>query len=155
MGEPDHTTEAIKGILAECFHDMRLARATDLARTRRYLEAKTLLAPAGRLPTDPRALDLLARIAANQRRFLEAEQLWNDASKISPGNEAYRLAVRHAAKARYSWFQLKQAAFAVVIALVLAAIILAAINFFSGGSRKPAATTTGPTQPASAVQSKP
>jgi type VI secretion system protein ImpK len=155
MGEPDHTAVVIKGVLSECFNDMRLARATDLARTRRYLEAKTLLTPAGRPPTDPRELDLLARIAANQRRFLEAEQLWNEASKISPGNEAYRLAARHAAKARFSWLQLKQAAFAVVIALALAAIILAAINFLSGGSRKPAAPTTGPTQPASSVQSKP
>ena len=154
MGEPDHTA-AIKSVLSGCFNDMRFARAIDLARTRRFLEAKELLAPAGRLPTEPRELDLLARIAANQRRFLEAEQLWIDASKISPGNETYRLAAKHAARARYTWVQLKQAAFAVVIALVLAAIIVFAINFLSGGNRKPAAPPAGPAQSSSSAQSKP
>ncbi len=139
MGEPDHAQAALKGILSACFNDVRLARATDLARTRRFREATELLAPTGRLPTDPRELDLLARIAASQRRFLEAEKLWSDASKISPGNETYRLAAKHAALARKTWFQLKQIAFAVVIALVFAALIIFAIGFFYGPKRKPAA----------------
>jgi hypothetical protein len=110
---------------------MRLARATELARSRRYLEASALLTPQGQLPADVRELDLLARIAANQRHFLEAEQLWNTASNVSPGNETYRLAARRAAKARYAWSQLKQSVFAVVISLVLAAGILVAVTFFS------------------------
>jgi hypothetical protein len=119
------------------------------------LEAKALLVPTGRLPTDARELDLLARIAANQRRFFEAEQLWNDASKISPGNEVYRSAARNAAKARQTWSQIKQTAFAVVIALVLAALILAAINIFTGGKRKPAPAIAAPAKPSTSVQGKP
>lgn len=68
-----------------------LARATDLARAGRYSEAEALLfgitkhgKPA------PAALDLLARINAQQDKLQEAERLWTQAGELDPGNEAYR-----------------------------------------------------------------
>src|ERR1039458_8662088 len=141
MGQHDHTITAVRGILSGCFQEMRLARATDLARSRRYLEATALLTPQGRLPADAKELDLLARIAAQQRRFADAERLWNDASRVAPETTAYREAASRAARAQKNWIQIKQTFFAVVVALVLAGIILAAISFLTGRSHQPASAT--------------
>lgn len=134
---------------------MRLARATELARSRRYLEATALLTGQGQLPVDVKELDLLARIAAQQRRFVDAERLWKDASRAAPENTSYREAATSAARARQNWIQIKQAIFAVVVALVLASIILGAISFLSGRKSKPPSATTGPATSVSAVPSKP
>jgi len=155
MGQHDQTISAVRGILAECFQKMRLARATELARSRRYLEATALLTPQGRLPADAKELDLLARIAAQQRRFADAERLWNDASRVAPETTAYREAATRAARARQDWIQIKQTFFAIVVAFVLAGIMLAASSFFSGGSHKPASATKGSATPSSPVPSKP
>lgn len=153
MGQDYHTISAVRGILSGCFQEIRLARATELARSRRYLEATALLTPQGRLPSDHKELDLLARIAAQQRRFAEAERLWNDASKAAPQNLAYREGATLAARARTNWLQIKQTVLAVAAALALAGIILGTINFLT--DRMPARATTGPAKPASVVPSKP
>ena len=155
MGPPDQAIFAVKDILSGCFQEMRFARATELARTRQYLEATALLMPNGRQPSHPKELDLLARIAAQQRRFSDAEKLWNDASKLAPENNAYRNAARQAAKARQTWMQIKQTAFAVIAALVLSGLILAAITFFSGGSQQPGRQTAVPAKSQSSVPIKP
>jgi hypothetical protein len=76
-------------MLETCFAKIRLARATELAQSRRFLEAESLLAPNGELPGDPRELDLLARIAAKQEQFGKARQLWEIALQKSPANEEY------------------------------------------------------------------
>jgi hypothetical protein len=155
MEQHDHTISEVRGILSECFQEMRLARATELACSRRYLEATALLTPQGRLPADAKELDLLARIAAQQRRFVDAERLWNDASRVAPENTTYRETATRAARARQNWIQIKQTVFAVVVALVLAGIILGTISLLTGRSHKPASATTGPATPAGPVPSKP
>ncbi len=79
----------LRGTLKECFDQIRLARAVELARSRRYIEAEGLLSPNGRLPSDPRELDLLARIAAQQRQYRRAEDLWRKAVTKAPDREAF------------------------------------------------------------------
>ena len=78
-----------KRILEECFDQIRFARAADLARSRRYLEAEGLLSQNGRLPTEPKELDLLARIAAQQGQYSRAEELWKKALAKSPDREEF------------------------------------------------------------------
>ena len=155
MGHHDNTISAVRGILSECFQEMRLARATELARSRRYLEATALLTPQGRLPADAKELDLLARIAAQQRRFADAERLWNDASKAASENTVYRNAAARAARARQNWIRFKQTIFAVFVVLVLAGIILATISVVSDRSHRPTSTTAGSATPVRPVPSKP
>ena len=76
--------------LQNCFAQIRLARATELAQSGRLLEAEALLAQNGELPHHAGELDLLARIAARQGRFHEARRRWNAAIQIEPGAEIYR-----------------------------------------------------------------
>ena len=154
MRQLDQPDSAVRAILSECFQEMHLARATELARSRRYLEATALLMPQGRLPADAKELDLLARIAAQQRRFADAERLWKCASSAGPENTAYRDAAIRAGRTRQNWIQIKQAVFAVAVALVLASIVLITINFFSGGKSKPASAIKAPATPVSAVPIK-
>jgi hypothetical protein len=155
MGQHDHTILAVRSILSECFRGMRLARATELARSRNYVEATALLAPQGRLPTDPRELDLLARIAARQRRFTDAERLWIAASRAAPGEVEYRTAATSAAIAGQNWRQTKQMTLAVVVVVVLAGVILSAISLLAGGVNQPAKSSSGNAAAAVSHQGKP
>ena len=72
------------------FAQIRLARATELAQSERFLEAEAVLMPNGELPDNPRELDLLARIAARQGSFENARRLWNKALQYEPDNENYK-----------------------------------------------------------------
>ena len=47
------------------------------------------MTPDGKLPDDPRELDLLARIAAKQEQFGKARRLWETALQKSPANVEY------------------------------------------------------------------
>jgi len=155
MEQTDHTTAAVRGILLGCFKEMRLACATELARSRRYLEATALLTPEGRMPADAKELDLLARVAAQQRRFADAERLWNDAGRIAPENASYREAARCASRAGRNWIQIKQTLLSVAVALLLAGVILAAISFLTGRGTQPARAAPRPVTQAHPVPSKP
>ena len=73
---------------------MRFARATELARSRRFLEAEALLSPGGQLPDSTSELDLLARILAKQNHYREARRCWEAALKIAPRNEVYRSGIK-------------------------------------------------------------
>jgi tetratricopeptide (TPR) repeat protein len=86
--------------LQNCFAQIRLARATELAQSGRLLEAEAVLTHNGELPANVHDLDLLARIAARQGRFDEARRRWNAAIQIEPGNEIYRQCVEHLTPAR-------------------------------------------------------
>lgn len=79
----------IRGTLTEYFDQIRFARAAELAQSGRYLEAEALLSPKGELPSNPKEIDLLARIAALQRDYDRAEELWKKALAISPGRESF------------------------------------------------------------------
>ena len=89
MEEREKWAIELRGTLKECFDQIRLARAVELARSRRYIEAEGLLSPNGRLPSDPRELDLLARIAAQQRQYRRAEDLWRKAVSKAPDRGAF------------------------------------------------------------------
>jgi tetratricopeptide (TPR) repeat protein len=90
----------VRSALLNCFGQIRLARATELAQSGRLLEAEAVLAQNGELPYNARELDLLARIAARQGRFDEAQQRWNAAILIEPGNEIYRQCIEQLTPAR-------------------------------------------------------
>jgi len=87
-------------LLETCFLRIRLARATELARSRRFVEAQAELMRNGELPPTGQELDLLARIAALQGRFDEARRFWNVAIQIEPGNAIYRQYVESLTPAR-------------------------------------------------------
>ena len=86
--------------LQNCFAQIRLARATELAHSGRLFEAEALLAHDGDLPHSAIELDLLARIAARQGRFDEARRRWNAAIQIEPGNGIYRQCLENLTPAR-------------------------------------------------------
>ena len=86
--------------LQNCFAQIRLARATELAHSGRLLEAEAVLAQNGELPQNASELDLLARIAARQGRFDEARRRWNAAIQLEPGNETYGQCLGHLTPAR-------------------------------------------------------
>jgi tetratricopeptide (TPR) repeat protein len=84
--------------LEKCFAQIRLARATELAQSKRFLEAEAVLLPNGELPDDPRELDLLARIAAQKEQFSKARSLWEAALQKLPADEEYIRCVELARK---------------------------------------------------------
>jgi len=86
--------------LQDCFAQIRLARATELAQSGRLLEAEAVLAQNGELPRNASELDLLARIAARQGRFDEARRRWGAAIQIEPGKEVYRQCLERLTPAR-------------------------------------------------------
>lgn len=79
--------------------ERRIFRAARLARRGDFQTAETLLAP---LPLEgplaPIALDLKAKIFAQQGRFVEAELCWIEAIRQSPGNPSYRKALECVAR---------------------------------------------------------
>ena len=93
---PAETRDALQN----CFDQIRLARAPELAQSGRLLEAEAVLVRDGELPNNARELDLLARIAARQGRFDEARRRWNAAIQIEPGHETYRQCLEHLTPAR-------------------------------------------------------
>ena len=83
---PAAVTEEIERTLLE----VRLARATDLARSARFSEAEAILSPDDTLPHNAREIDLLARIAFHQGKLRRARRLWEAALQTDPQNPAYR-----------------------------------------------------------------
>ena len=63
-----------------------LARAAALARGGDFASAEALLCPGGVYPADPAALDMLARIRAQQADYCRAEQLWRGILKADATN---------------------------------------------------------------------
>src|SRR5947208_1678589 len=74
MDSLDEAKKLVRAALKDYSEQLRFARAAELARSRRYLEAEGLLAPKGRVSADPQDLDLLARIAAQQRQYARARR---------------------------------------------------------------------------------
>lgn len=101
MNPQEKAALELRDALRECFELMRFARATELAQSRRYLEAEGLLSPNGRESSDPKELDLLARIAAQQRQYGLARRRWETALQQSPDNADYRRAIERAKKAEH------------------------------------------------------
>jgi type VI secretion system protein ImpK len=85
-------------ILPNLVVQIAVSRATELARAGRYDDAETLLrdlVPAG-LP--PMALDLLARIRAQQGRWAEAKTMWLQVSQLDPSDRAAQVGLERIAR---------------------------------------------------------
>ena len=87
--EEEKYAQQARAALQNCFAQIRLARATELAQSKRFLEAEAVLVSNGELPDNPRELDLLARMAAQQEQFSKARRLWEAALEESPADEEY------------------------------------------------------------------
>jgi flagellar motor protein MotB len=89
------------GAFASLVSEALLSRAASLARRGEYAAAESLL---GQLPgsgnENPRVLDLLARIQAQQGCFSEAEALWRRALEVEAGNGSYRAGLERIEKMR-------------------------------------------------------
>jgi hypothetical protein len=130
MDSQDRATQQLHDTLKECFEQIRFARAAELARSRRYLEAEGLLSPNGRESSNPRELDLLARISAQQRRYGRARQLWEAALQRSPENADYKRAIECTREAERFQAVCRKAAVIVFLSLAVAALLLAVWGYF-------------------------
>jgi len=93
MPEIKDQATLVDRMIADYNRKLRLARATDLAKSRRFLEAETLLLSCRGIPEGGKELDLLARIEVCQRRFGKARLLWEAAMRSEPDNGEYRRCV--------------------------------------------------------------
>jgi tetratricopeptide (TPR) repeat protein len=125
------------GDLEECLRSIRYARAVDLARCQRFLEAESILAPAGQLPSQPAELDLLARISAQQRDFRKACRRWERALELSPDNNVFLEA--HQAAEDHLRTQNRRLGLAGVAGAVLVFLItfVLVVTFFQGRTQRP------------------
>ena len=126
MNTNETAATQVKEALKEFFDQVRFARAVELAHARRYLEAEGLLSPNGREPTEPKELDLLARIAAQQGQYERSRRLWETALQQSPNDPAYKRAIERTREAEC--FRAKLQKVAMVATLMLAVLV----SFFVG-----------------------
>lgn len=136
MDDQEKWAGELRRTLNECFDQIRFARAAELARSRRYLEAEGLLAPNGHASSNPKELDLLARIAAQQGRFDQARRLWEAALRLSPNNSDYEQAIQRAEAAERSQQKRRKIVMIVLATLTAASLVLAAYLLFRA-SRTP------------------
>lgn len=130
MDDQEKWAGELRRTLNECFDQIRFARAAELARSRRYLEAEGLLTPNGHASSNPKELDLLARIAAQQGRFDQARRLWEAAFRLSPNNSDYERAIQRAEAAERSQQKRRKVVMIVLAALTVASLVLAAYLLF-------------------------
>ena len=95
MNEHDQRLpEGPRVALQKFFADIRVARATELAQSGRFLEAEGLLNQSGELPDRFDELDLLARIAGQQGQFDKAGRYWSIARQRGLNNATYESGIR-------------------------------------------------------------
>ena len=122
--------ELLEDPLKQCLEHIRFARATELARFGHYWEAEGVLAPNGRVSSDPRDLDLLARISAQQRQYGRARSLWEAALKQSPDNTEYERAIECARDAEHFQRKLRKVAMIALVTFSAAILVIAVLKFF-------------------------
>lgn len=79
---PDQSQTEVSRIVERFEDRLRLARAMEMASSKRLLEAEALLCPGGMMPQSADGLDLLARIYVQQGRFDTARRRWEEALKL-------------------------------------------------------------------------
>lgn len=150
-------TQELHDALKLCFEQIRFARAAELARSSRYLEAEGLLAPNGREPSDPKQLDLLARISAQQRQYERARRLWETALQQSPGNADYERAIERTKDAERFQAMLRKGAMIALVCLAVSALVIGVWRFVYRPSpssvdvKKQASSSSATPQPALAT----
>ena len=93
---PESARIALEGLFAE----IRISRASDLARCGRYHEAEEVLKYNGALPELVAELDLLARIAGQQGHYDEASNYWLVAHERGMNTRKYEALQRALQNAR-------------------------------------------------------
>jgi type VI secretion system protein ImpK len=132
-------------ILRPLLSRVAFARATELARAGHYRDAEKVLAPAGGAPGPPlEALDLLARIRAQEGRLDEAEKLWGRALQAEPSNRTYQDALRRVAivKGRRG-VRRHHPAPLLAASLVIASLVIAALLWRGWREPSPVETKSG------------
>ena len=125
MDSRGRATQQLRETLKDCFEQIRFARAADLARSRRYLEAEGMLSTIGRESLTVREIDLLARISAQQGQYQRARDLWQAALHRAPDNTEYKQAIESTREAEYLRAVCQKA---LMIVVVIAAILAACLN---------------------------
>jgi len=122
VSEQEQIPPEVRAALGKWFAQVRLARATELAQSKRFREAEAVLTFNAALPFDSRELDLLARIAANQQRFTEARRLWEAALQRELHNPLYQRCLKRLSEVEeqtvFADIVLACLAWALVVALV-------------------------------------
>lgn len=144
MKNSEIESNAVKTLLRQ----LMFARATELARAGQYRDAERILsASGGEASSDAEALDLLARMRAQEGRLAEAENFWMRARQLEPDNAAYHDALRRVASTQRRSAR-RQIALPLAICLVLTASLIGAFFLWRNrpaASRQdehaPAATT--------------
>ncbi len=122
-------SEPALGFLPSLSRKMTMMCATDLARDGSYEEAAGILSEfLAAYKNTPEALDLLARIRAQQGNHDEAETLWGKALLLEPGNRSYTDAISRLKLIRKYPLMRFSALFPAVFILLL--ICIASIFFF-------------------------
>ena len=105
---------------------LTISRATTLAWSGDHSAAETLLHPGGELLRDPSALDLLARLRAQQGDYAAAENLWKQVLKTDTGHPAAIAGIHRIRRRRasVSWPRLVVAATVLASAWVIATAIV-------------------------------
>jgi len=151
MDSPEAAALELRTVLTDCFEQMRYAHATELARSKRYLEAEAILSPQGRIPAAPKVLDLLARISAQQGQYDRARQFWSTALEITPGNADYERAIQCTREAEISQAAWQRSIAIAVAALLLGSSSVSAWMYFRDASNH----TQSPLKPKVSVTVKP
>ena len=141
--EEKHSTQ-VRAALEECLAQIRLARATELAQLRKFVEAEGVLSPNGELPDNPRELDLLARIAVHRGELPQARRLWQAILQKDPTHEPAKAALQQLGSPWLMFSFDTRTAFLVGIAtlICLSMVGLVASGFlFSELSRAPSSVT--------------
>lgn len=112
--------EGARVALEKFFAEIRFARATELAQSRRFLEAENLLNQNGELSDNPYELDLLARIAGQQGQFDKARRYWTVAQQRGLNNSTYESGIRGIQQAQDAAAKRKKVT---AISLAIAAVI--------------------------------
>jgi hypothetical protein len=106
---------------------MKLARASELARDGRLLEAEGILCQGKGLPQSVEELDMLARIYVLQGRYGEAKRRWRDAAKLDESHahseciEVLDQWLEHRHKVLLKWVKL---AGYIILAIVVMTVLL-------------------------------
>jgi len=90
MPEISNHAAQVGRLVADYDRKLRLARATDLAKSGRVLEAECLLRSSHGIPEGARELDLLARVAVRHRHHGKALLLREAAMRSQRSNKEYR-----------------------------------------------------------------
>ena len=109
---------------------LRLARAIDLAKSGRFLEAESILRSSRGIPEGGKELDLLARIAVRQRHFGKARVLWEAAMRSEPDNGKYRQCVEQLREMQMNLRRWARFGCIVFLSLVGAAVVIVGIDSF-------------------------